>query len=476
MRSKAIAKVASFVEAVPLVGRLATARPQAPAADGGLNLNRQVLNLAWPSLVENLLQTMLGVVDLLMVGRLGADAIAGVGLANQIMNLLVVTFAGLAVGNTALVARSVGAGQKAEAERIAKQSLVMGAMLAAVVGIVGFFFNRQIIALLGGSPTVSEQGGRFLQIIATGSIVMMVMLIGGGTLRGSGDTRTPMLITGFINVINIGLAYTFIFGNFGFPALGVAGSALATTIARTVGSGLILWVLFRRGSVLKLPWRGGWRPRGDVVRRLLNVGGPAAIEQVVFGLGFVTFSVIVISLGTADLAAQQIAFNAASISILPAFAFSVAATTLVGQSLGAQKPQRAEASARSALRSALIWMCVMGVGFLLFRRQLVGLYTSDPDVLRLGAMCMAFIGLGQPFQAISIVLGGALRGAGDTRSTMVITLVGLWGMRLGLGFLFGIVLGGGLFGVWLGWAADFICRATLVTLRYRSGRWKYLRV
>jgi putative MATE family efflux protein len=302
------------------------------------------------------------------------------------------------------------------------------------------------------------------------------MIIGGGTLRGAGDTRTPMIITGIINVINIFLDFGLIFGNFGFPRLGAIGSAVATTSARGIGAALILYVLFARGKIIQLDWRRGWRLKRSVLARILNIGWPSAAENVVFQLGFLAFSIVVIYLGTADLAAQQIAFNIAGFSILPAFAFGVAALTLVGQNLGAGDIPRAEASTRQAWKSGIVWMCAMGLAFFFGRHWLVGVYTTDPEVLRLGEMLMIFIAAVQPLQATAIVLGHALRGAGDTRATLVVTFIGVWIVRVGVGYLLGIVLGLGLFGVWLGWAADFTSRATLVWLRYRAGKWKTLKV
>jgi putative MATE family efflux protein len=439
-------------------------------------LNRQMLEMAWPSLVENLLQTMLGFVDLVFVGQLGPDAIAGVGLGTQMMFLLQVLFMGLAVGNTALVARAIGARDKAEAERIAKQSLVLVVTISVAIGLIGFFFSDTIIRLTGATDDVTAIGGGFLRIISTFSIVIGVMFIGGGTLRGSGDTRTPMMITGVINVINIVLDYLLIFGNFGFPQLGPVGSAIATTTARAIGGLLILYVLFKRGSILKLRWQGGWGFHRKVIERIVNIGGPSAIEQFIMQLGLLVFSVLAVNLGTNDLAAQQIAFNISSFSFLPAFAFGVAALTLVGQSLGAKDPHRAEQVAIQALKSGTTWMMLMGVGFLIFRNFLVGIYTTDPEVLRLGEMCMIFMAFAQPFQSVSIVLGQALRGAGDTRATMVYTFVGVWLMRVGLGYFLGITLGLGLFGMWIGWYSDFAARAILVFLRFRAGKWKTLKV
>ena len=455
-----------------LVARLRAHR----ATDVPVSLNRQLFQLAWPTFVESLLQTMLGFVDLVFVGQLGPDAVAGVGLGSRLMQLLQVLFMGLSVGNTALVARAVGAKDKPEAERIAKQSLVISVLLSALIAAIGLLYSDAIIRVMGATDEVTVIGGGFLRIVSVFSIFIAVMMVGGGTLRGSGDTRTPMIITGIINLINIAFAYLLIFGNLGFPRMGPVGSAVATTIARGVGAALTLYVLFKRGSVLKLPLRGGWGIRREAIGRILNVGGPAAVEQIIFQLGLLVFSAITVSLGTETLAAQQIAFNISNFSILPAFAFGIAATTLVGQSLGAQDPARAEASAWQALKSSIAWMSLMGVGFFFGRRFLVGLYTSDPSVQRLGEMSLIFIALTQPLQAISVVIASALRGAGDTRTTMVITSISVWAVRVGLGYLIGIVLGLGFFGVWLGWVADFTTRAVLIFLRFRSGRWKTLRV
>lgn len=447
-----------------------------PRSDQPLSLNRRLLQLAWPSFVENLLQTMLGFVDLVFVGQLGPDAIAGVGLGNQFMVLLQVVFTGLAVGNTALVARAIGAKDKEDAERIAKQSLMIGALLSVLVAAIGILYAESIIRVMGTTDSVTAIGGGFLRIVSSFSIVIALMLIAGGTLRGSGDTRSPMLITAIINVINIVMDYLLIFGNFGFPHMGAVGSAVATTIARGVGAALMLYVLFRRGSVLKLDLWTGWKIHGAAIGRILNIGGPAAAEQVIFQIGFLTFSAIAVFLGTNDLAAQQIAFNISNFSSLPAQAFGVAAITLVGQSLGARDPERAEASARQALKSGMIWMSAMGIGFFIFRGFLIGLYTNDPAVQRLGEMCLAFLALAQPLQAVAVVMASALRGAGDTRATLVITSVCVWVVRVALAYLLGIVFGLGLFGVWLGWFSDFIVRATLIFLRFQDGQWKTLRI
>lgn len=447
-----------------------------PAAHTPPSLNRQLFTLAWPSLIENMLQTMLGVVDLIFVGKLGADAIAGVGLGNQLMFTLVVAFMGLAVGTTALVARSIGARQHKDAERAAKQSLVLTVVISIGVAIIGVTMGETILHWMGATPEVAAIGSKFLQVTSLFSIFIGVMFVGSGTMRAAGDTRTPMLITLFINIINIVLDYGLIFGNLGLPNLGAVGSAYATTAARGVGSALILLALFRRNRGFVLPVRGDWKIMPPVMRRILNVGLPAAGENIIFQLGLLTFSTMILTLGTADIAAMNVAFNIMGFSILPAFAFGIAATTMVAQSLGANDVSRAEKAAWQAVKSGLIWMCAMGLIFIVARTSLVQLYTTDPEVVALGGMLLIMIGLMQPFQSLAIVMASALRGAGDTRATLLISSFSTWGLRVGLAYVLGIVLGWGMFGIWLGWCADFFTRALLVYLRFRTGKWKTLRV
>jgi putative MATE family efflux protein len=445
-------------------------------SDTPLSLNRQLLRLAGPSLVENVLQTMLSVFDMIFIGQLGKDAIAGVGLGFQLMFFLQVAFMGLSVGNTALVARAIGAGDKREAERIAKQSLTLAIVLSIVIGGITWVTADPIVRVMGATESVNEIASNFLRFVSLFAFVLGIMFIGSGTLRGAGDTFTPMLITGFINIINIVVAYTFIFGNFGFPRLGALGSAAAITISRAIGAILILYVLFKRTKILPLSLRGGWGFHRDVIARILNIGLPGAAEQVVFQVGFLVFAAMAVSLGTHNYAAQQVAFTVNSFSIMPAFAFGVAATTLVGQSLGAKDPERAERSAHAALKNGTLWMIVMGVAFIIWREPLVRLFTIDPEVWLPAEMCLMVIAFSQPFLAISMVYASALRGAGDTRATLVITFAGIWLVRVLFGYVLGILLGLGLFGLWIAWFSDWFVRAVLVALRFRTGKWKTLQV
>ena len=438
-------------------------------------LREEVTALAWPSLVENILQTMLGVVNMMMVGRLGPASIASIGVAQQIVFTLQVAYSGLAVGNTALVARSIGAKDPDQAQRIAKQSLVMGAVIAGVITVAGLAFADGAISLMGASPDMVELAVPYFRTVICGSLFMMVMFIGNGTLRGAGDTRLPMMITAVINLINLDVGYVLIFGKLGLPALGIDGAAIGNLAAQAVGSCIVLYVLFSGRSRVKLDWRGGWRLDPGLIKRLLNIGTPAAAEQIFMRLGMTTYSAMVISLGTLVYAAQQIIFTIVSFSFMPGFAFGVAATTMVGQNLGAKNPARADESGWEATRLGIMWMSLMGVGFFVLAEPLMGLFTSDARVVAYGAPCLRLVAWAQPLQAFSMVLAGALRGAGDTRWTMIITTGSIWLLRIPLSYLFGIVLNLGLIGVWMGNALDSMIRGLAVTWRYCTGRWQTIR-
>jgi putative MATE family efflux protein len=437
---------------------------------------RPIVRLAGPSLIENLMQTALGIVSMLMVARLGPAAIAGVGLSNQFANLLIMSFSGLAVGNTALVARHVGAVDTRAAASVARQALIVATAIGCLIGLAAFLASEPALRATGAEDAVVEAGAEYLKIIGSAAILMILMQVGGGTLRGAGDTVTPMLATLVMNVVNIAVAYVLIFGHLGFPALGIVGAAWAAVIARTLGAILILRKLVRGGRTPALGWFRAWRPDTGTMRRIVRIGGPASIESFTVQIGLMLFSLIAVQVGTAAFAAQQIVFNVAQLSLLPGMAFSVAATTLVGQSLGAKEPRRAVLSGWLAVSAAVIWMSTMAVGYVVLAEPWMRLYTGDGEIVRLGITVMWILALGQPLQAMAFVLSGALRGAGDTRVTMWGGMLGTWGFRVPLAWFLGIVLGFGLIGIWVGWIMDWLVRSLIYFWRFRSGRWQKISV
>jgi putative MATE family efflux protein len=455
---------------------LAEARPQ--PLDDDRTIRRLVVHLAWPVIVENLLQTAVGVVDLLMVSRLGAAAIAGVGVTVQIMFVIFAAIAAIATGTTVLVARAIGAGDARMAERVLKQSLLLAAGLGVFLAVAGMPAAKPIVALLGAEPDVVELGGTYLQIVFLAATALTVSYVLGAALRGAGDSRTPMLVALGVNVVNVVAAYVLIFGHLGFPALGVAGSAWGASIARTAGM-LALLILLVRGagrSRLRLGAGAGWRPDVSLIARLLRIGLPSMGEQLSRSLGMLLFSTLVISLGTAVFAAQRITFNIISLSFLPGFGFSMAATALTGQALGAGKPDRARRATWFAVRSAVAWMGSMGVLFLVAAPLFVRVFTNDPAIVAEGARALRVLALGQAQVAVALVLAGGLRGAGDTRYPMLTTTASMWLLRLPVAWVLTKVLGWGLPGAYAGFIIGSTLEALAIYIRYRSGGWLRLKV
>lgn len=441
-----------------------------------------VLALAWPSVVENLLLLMLNTGSLMMVGHLGSAAMASVGAAGQISNVVIIVFTGLAAGTTALVARAVGANDGAEARAIARQSLLFSVAVAFILAVLGSIFAAPLLGVLGVAPEVSGDGVALLRVALMMLPVLVAGVLAGSVLRGAGDTRTPMWNTGVANAVNLVVASVAIYGLGPVPALGVEGVAAGWVAGQGIAGIMGVWSLARqtRGPLLgvldQMARLEGWRVDMPVLRRLMAVGGPAVGEYASIQMGMIIFSIMVVHMGTAAFAAQQVVFSAASVSMLPGLAFSVAATTLVGQHLGAGDPVSARAAGWRSTFAAAGWMSLAGLGFLLFPEPLLRLYTNDPDVIAAGSTGIRMVGIGQPLQAAAFVLSGALRGAGDTRTTLMVGSLSMWGVRLMTAATFGIGLGWGVAGIWLGWCADWWVRGLCYLWIFHRGKWQNLKV
>jgi putative MATE family efflux protein len=439
---------------------------QGPAAPP-VTLQRRVFNLAWPVIGENFLQTMLAIVDTIMVARLGPAALAGVGAALQILFFLISILSATSVGSAVLVAQAVGARNFARAALLAKQSLVWSVIISLPLILIGLFAAEAIIGIFGMEPEVTQIGADYLRVTMGTVSVLTLSLLGGGVLRGAGDSRTPMLISLFANVINVILTYGLIYGELGMPELGAVGSAWGTFISRIIGFTILFYVMWRGINGVTIRGRANWLPNFPVARSILKIGIPAATEQVINSIGFVTMSIVVAQLGTLALAAHRVALNAMSVSFLPGFGFAMAATALVGQSIGARRPDEAKAVVGIATRWALVWMGTLGVLFLFFPAQIIGFFTPDPEVIRMGSDGLRAIALTQPFWAISMVQSGGLRGMGNTQYPMRVGTAGIWGAVI-LGGLTLTFIGGGLTVIWGAFILTAPITAFLVARRFRT--------
>jgi putative MATE family efflux protein len=374
-----------------------------------------------------------------------------------------------------LIARFIGAREPTNAARVLKQSILLGLALGALLALVGVPLSKPMVAAMGAAPDVVELGGGYLQIVFLTAVALTLTFVLGAALRGAGDSRTPMLVALGINAVNVAVAYVLIFGHLGFPQMGVIGSAWGAAIGRIAGT-LALLYLVLRGVRFDFSGSGGWAPDVSLIKRLLRIGLPSMGEQLSRSLGMLLFSWVVISLGTMVFAAQRITFNIISLSFLPGFGFSMAATALTGQALGAGKPDRARRATWFSARSAAVWMGGMGLTFLAFAEFFVRIFTDDPVIVENGALALRVLALGQAQMAIGMVLAGGLRGAGDTRYPMLAITASMWLVRIPVALIAVHWLHWGLPGAYLAFVVGSSVECIAAYLRYRAGKWQHLKV
>lgn len=437
------------------------------------SVRRRVLTLAWPAVLEQLLNMSVGLVDTYIVGHLGAAPLAAVGLSIQSLNLFWALFSAIGVGSTALVARRIGAKEPQAANAVARQSILLAFLIGILAAITLWVGAPRFLDWLGAEPEVIELGSAYVRAVASTVYMLSILFIGSAIMRGAGDTRTPMLVMLVINVVNIVVAYTLAYGVGPLPRLGVLGSGIGAATGRGLGGLLILVLLARGRGPVKI---GAQVPRPDVqiIGQILRIGLPAAGEQLLMRSGQVLLATFITALGTVAYAAHQVTINALAVAYMPGWGFALAATTLVGQELGANRPERAAQSAYEALRMATIIMTIMGGLVAIFPTQVLRIFTDDPAVIAAGLLILRIAGLVIPFLGISFTIAGGLRGAGDTISVLVILGGCIWGMRVANAYWLGPLLG--LTGIWLAVGIDFVARAVLLTLRFRSGKWQLVKV
>jgi putative MATE family efflux protein len=439
-------------------------------------LQTKVLNLAGPALAEMMLISLVSMADMIMVGRLGPAAIASVGLTNQPMFFAMAVFMALNVGTTAIVARSVGAQDLKGANDAARQTFMLTMIMGLLVSTLAFVSAPYVLRFMNAESDVLAVGTVYFRIVGLGLFFSTLAMSAGAVLRGAGDTRTPMKINIIANVINVTGNYVLIFGHFGFPRMGVAGAALATSFSRVVALLLFLIVIFGGDRPVKLRLSDKYRFDWVMMSRIFKIGSNAALEQFVLRGGQVAFARVVATLGTTTFAAHQIGLNVLSLSFMPGQAFGMSATTLVGQSLGAKDPGLAERCGYEARRLGMIVAASMSAIFFFLGPQIASLYSNDPEVIRQAALSLKIIALVQPMQSTQFILAGGLRGAGDTKWPLYSTFMGIWIGRVLLATLFIRVFGFGLWGAWVAMAIDQIGRSLFISYRFRLGRWKEIRV
>ncbi|MDO8670756.1 MAG: MATE family efflux transporter [Dehalococcoidia bacterium] len=440
------------------------------------SLPRRVLSLAWPVVAEQTSYTFVGLVDTILVGHLGPAALAGVGLAVQTMWIPQVTFNGLAIGATAIIARRIGEGDPGRAREALHQSILMAVLVGLIFAPMIWVFAEPLMVLFRAQPDVVDVGVLYLRASALGLTPALIMVGANAAMRGAGNTRTPMLIMIVANLVNVILAYVLIYGFLGLPALGVVGSGIAASMAWTTGGVLAIILLVRGVGPLRYTYRRALSFSRQTTGRILQVGLPAGLELLQFQIAYTIFSVIFSALGTTVYAAHTVALRIENIAFMPGAALGMAATTLVGQALGAGRPDLAQKAAKLAQWYAVGLMIAIGFLMFLFRSELMAIFVSDRAVIEMGALAMSIYSLSMPFMGIGNCLSGGLRGAGDTRAVLTIMTGSVWLVRLPFAYALAYWLGFGAVGAWSAAVLDITIRGSLLWWRFAAGHWKSIKV
>lgn len=444
-------------------------------------VDKEIIQLAWPSIKEQILEMLVGMVSTIFMGRVGTSAVAAVGMVNMLMGFLQTVVSGLSIGTTVIIARVTGEGNKEEAKRTLIQSIYMAIMVGMLLMITGKIFSSSILQIFFGraEAIVLSIGKSYFNIILFGLPFFVLDIIISGAMRGAGDTKTPMVITGGVNILNIILNTMLIFGVpvLHIPAMGVAGSAIAVTISRIVGVTVRILVLYNwKGLKLNLSLRDDYSLNPQLMKRIVNIGIPGFIEQAVMQGGFLVLQIIIITMGTVAMAAYQVGINVNALAFFPIFGFAIANTTLVGQSLGEKDHEKAETYAYESLKIAMCVAFAIGIIMLIFAKQLAYLYSDDPLVIQESVGIVRTFGVIEIMLAILNICSATLKAAGDIKYVMVTSFVGLWSFRVFVSFALHTWLRLGMTAIMIGIFFDFSSRSIMYLLRMNKGRWKYLRV
>ena len=438
-------------------------------------IGRAVVLLAVPMVLEMMMESVFAVADVFFVGRLGADAIATVGITESLMTIIYAVAVGLSIGATATVARRIGEGDPEGAAKAAGQSIVVGLVGAAIIGALGAIFAPDLLRLMGASDGVISSGARFTRVMLGGSGTALMLFLVNAVFRGAGDAAIAMRVLWFANAINITLGPCLVFGIGPFPELGVTGASVGTTIGRGCGVLYQLYRLTRPGARISVRL-ADLRLDPGVMRGILRISGTAMFQNFVATASWMGIVRILASFGSTAVAGNTIGIRIILFALLPSFGVSNAAATLVGQNLGAGKPERAEAAAWKAGFYNTLCLGTVGVVFLLFAPQLIAFFTRDAEVAAYGIRCLRIVAAGFFFYGYGMVLTQAFNGAGDTRTPTFIHLVCLWLWEIPLAWVLAGPFGFGPTGVFVAVSVAFSTLALMSAALFSRGTWKEKRV
>ena len=440
-----------------------------------LSLNRAVLLLAVPMVLEMVMESLFAVSHVFWVSRLGKNAIAVVGLTESVMTLIYAVAMGISLAGTAIVSRRIGEKNPEAASRAAGQLLLLGVAFSSGLGLLLGYFAGDLLRLTGADDAIVTLGTDFARIMLGGNATVVMIFLINSIFRGAGDAVLAMRTLWLANALNIVLGPCFIFGWGPFPELGVTGAALATNIGRGAGVLYQLWHLAGINSRVSIRLRH-LRPAPELLATLMTTAWNGVAQILIGTTSWIGLFKILSTFGNASLAGFTIAMRVVAFALLPAFGLASAGATLVGQNLGAGQPERAEAAIRIAARFSMMFLGIVGVVFIVFAFPLVAAFTDDPEVLREGARALWIVSLAFPLYAISMCLGAAFNGAGDTRTPTLLNFFCLWLGQIPLAWLLSSVFGYGPTGIYIALPLSCVVLTVLSAWFFVQGKWKETRV
>jgi len=436
---------------------------------------QNLLLLSWPMVLLESMFVISQVIDMIWVGRLGPDAIAGVGIANIIIMLVMSMDFGLIVGVRAMVARFVGARDIPGANHIAAQAIILGVVWGGMMMTVGLFAGESIMRLFGLEEVVITEGMAYMRVMFIGWIALDVNVMTLYIIQSAGDTIRPMWIEGFARIIHVTLCPLFVLGLWIFPEIGVKGAALSNVIAQTVGMVVALWLLFSGRTRLQISLKD-FRPDPGIIWRIIKIGVPALVMNIQRSLGNFILTYFVAPFGTLPVAAHSLVSRVQLFIFLPGMALGMGAGVLVGQNLGAGQPERAEKSvwfAVALLQGLMIVACLI---LLVWAEGIIGVFTQDPELIEIGAVFTRIATAGFVVVAFVSVLQNAIAGAGDTVPNMLISLGAIWVIVIPLAYVLSNNTSLEVYGIRWAIAAGTVSSAIVYSIYFKLGRWKHKKV
>jgi putative MATE family efflux protein len=427
--------------------------------------------LAIPMMLEMAMEAVFALVDIAFVSRLGTDAVAAVGLTEALVTVLYAVAIGLGMGVTAMVSRRIGAHDADGAAQVTGQAIWVGAVLAAIIGVAGVIYASDLLRMMGASDSVIEGGHGFTATLLGGSASILYLFLLNAAFRGAGDAPVALRSLTLANGINIVLDPCFIFGYGPFPEMGVTGAAVATTTGRSIGVLYLLYYLFGSNGRLSFGLRH-LRIVATLITGLIRISIGGIGQFLIATASWIVVVRVIALYGSAAVAAYTIGLRLIEFCFLPAWGMGNAAATLVGQNLGAGKPDRAEKSAWRAAKYNTVFMTVLGLVFVGFAPPIVALFTAEPEVLAYGISCLRVLGIGFPMYAVGMIVIQGLNGAGDTRTPSLLNFVSFWLVQIPLAYWLAVSVNWGPSGVFWAIVTGESLLTMLGVLVFRYGSWK----